>query len=511
MALGLSGLNPNTNLPGLMAQRSLTQANRSQQSALEKLSSGLRINQARDNPAGLVISEHLRAQLGGLQQAMRNSQEAYNTLSIAEGGLQEASSSLLQMRQLAVHALNAGTTDSAQVSADQAELNGLVNTVANVAGTTRYAESDLLNGAQQIDFRASGDTAILDREGTRINLVSGSADVVQMRFAGGAGNQAERAYVESDAVAGGALAEETTLTVEGTAGSREFTFRAGTTVEEMVQTVNSAADQTGVEAFSFNSDTQLRLVSEDYGADAFVQVEQGEGGRVFTAADPNQTTVRDQGQNATVQVKGIEQQTDGLDLDVANSAFSGTFSFNAGDPARTTVAQAGYGEDTLTDAAEARDVRLGELRGGMQLQLGEGEGTQNRETVALNDMSPENLGRVTRDGETFTLADLRSGGAASLAEDPAAALAVIDQAITDVASERGRIGAYQSNTLQRNINSLGVAVENVTATESGIRDADMARQMTNFVRNQILQRSSIYSMQAANVNAHQVLGLLGEA
>jgi flagellin len=495
----------NSNLNALFAQRNLAGTSRRQASSLQKLSSGFKINSAKDNPAGLVISEYLRSQLNGINQSVRNSQEAFNTLAIAEGGLEGSSSSLLRMRELALHALNTGVTGSNQISADQAELNGLVATVANAANTTNYAGNNLLNGANAITFGTNDPDALIDTAGTRISSVGDAVDSVNVQFAGGAVNQAERAYLESGPQAGGVLTADTTFTVQGENGAREFSFSAGTAVTDIATAVNDAADSTGVNAFAFNGDTQLRFVSEEFGADATVRVEQTEGD-LFAAAG---NTVQDTGQNATLNVQGQEVETEGLTARVSNAAFSGEIDFEEGDVANTTIAQTGYDQDTLTDATAARTAELTDVRGGMQLQLGEGAGTQNRDVFGLNPMDPSNLGRVELNGETFTLADLTSGGSASLATNPQAALRVIDQAIADVAGERARIGAYQANTLQRNINSLSVAAENVTATESAIRDTDFAEEITKFIREQLLTKVGVMSVQSANLNAENTLKLLG--
>lgn len=501
----MAPLGINSNISSIFAQQQLGRASRNKASSLAKLSSGLQINQGRDNPAGLVISEYLRAQLGGIQQAVRNSQEAYNTLSIAEGGMNEMSSMLTRMRGLAVASLNTGVAGTGQISANQAELNGMLNTFARTADTTRYAGKPLLNGSQAIDFRASGDTQLLDAAGTRIDLVADNADTVALQFSGETSAQAERATVESAAQAGGTLAAETTFTVTGEVGSQEFTFAAGTALSDVAATVDAAAERTGVNAYAIRGDTELRLASTAYGENASVEVEQGTGDLFAAPGD----TVRDAGQNATVTVKGIEIETDGLEAEVANSAFSGSFTFQAGDPAATTIAQTGYDQDNLTDATTARGVQLGELQGGMQLQLGEGAGQTERQTFGLRSMALSDIGRVEVDGQSYSLADLASGGSAALASDPEVALQVIDQAVADVAGERSRIGAYQANTLQTNINALSVAAENVTATESGIRDTNMAQEMTNFVRAQLLEQVGAMNVQSANVNAGSVLRLLG--
>lgn len=500
-------LNVNTNLSALIAQRNLGRANNIQNNALGKLSSGFKINSAKDNPAGLIISEYLRSQLGGIERSVRNSQEAYNTLSIAEGGMNEMSNMLTRMRSLAIGSANTGVAGSGQVSANQAELNGMLNTFARIADTTRYSDQNLLNGAQSITYAAGGDTEILDQSATSINLVAEDAAPVDMSFAGGQANQAEKAYVESNEFAGGTLTSDVSFTIEGSEGSRELSFNAGTEISEVADQINNISGSTGVTAYSIKGDTQLRLVSENYGSEATVEVSEGtNSGELFTTAGE---TVSDSGQDATLTIKGVEVETSGLTADVANSAFSGTIAFNEGDPADTSIAQVGYDQDSLTDADTAREVQLGDIRGGMQLQLGEGAGTQNRETFGLRNMNLSNLGQVTVDGEEYSMADLMSGGTASLAANPEVAMKVIDQAIADVSGERGRIGAYQANTLQTNINSLQVAAENVASTESGIRDANMAEEMTNFIRGQILSRVGAMNVQSANMSAKNVLSLLG--
>ncbi len=499
------GLGINRTYSALAAQNQLLRATQQQQTAFERLSSGLRIQRGREGPASLVISEYLRAQLGGIQQATRNTQEAYNTLAIAEGGLSQLSDALTRARGLVTHALNSGVTSAGQASANQAELNGILNAAARIAETTRFADQPLISGAREIRFTANDPQALLDLDATRIDLVADDVQNVPVRFAGGAENQAERAYVESAAVAGGELTEDVEFTVRGTEGERTFSFAAGTSVEDVAAAVEAAADETGVNAYAIQGGTRLRLASQAYGEEATVEVEQAADSAALFA-EPGQT-VQDAGQNATVDVRGVAVETDGLTAEVANAAFTGTLAFNPGEPGATTIAQTGYAEDALTDATTERELTLNDVRGGVELQLGPGAGDRTR--FGVTGMGPQQLGRTTVDGATYTLADLFSGGAASLAQNPEAALQVLDQAIADVAAERGRIGAFQSQTLETNLNSLAVAAENVTATESGIRDANMAREITELFRAQLLQEVGIFNIQSANVNAQNALRLLG--
>ncbi len=501
MALGI-----NTNIPGLSANRFLLGSTRKVNSALQKLSSGFRVNQAKDGPAALVISELLRSQTSGLQQAVQNTQEANNVLSIAEGGLSEMSSMLTRMRQLAVHASNSGITSSAQISADQAEMNGMLSAISRLANTTSFGSQQLLNGSQSIVFSASDADGILDLAGSNISEVADiSGQTVNLDYSGNVADQAEKAYLETNLGGGPALAQDQSFTITGNQGNFDFNFTAGTSITDMADIINNRSDTTGVTAYAINGGTELRLVSNEYGADATVSVQQTQG-TAFAAVGQ---TVTDQGQNATLTVAGEQMQTSGLNLEVESQGFAGTFAFNADNAGATTIAQTGYDQDVLTDATAARSATISDIKGGMRFQLGGGAGTQNRDIFSLGSAQPANLGQVSVNGQNYSLNDLFSGGSASLANNPDIAMRVIDQAIQDVSSQRAKIGAYQANTLQTNANALGIAIENMTATESAIRDTDMAAQITQFIQAQLQQKAGIMGVQSANVNAQNVLKLLG--
>jgi len=142
----MSLLRINHNISALNTQRNLNVNSFSLGKSLQKLSSGFRINTAADGPADLVISEGLRAQVGGLKAAIRNSQEASNFMGIAEGALQEVSNLLVSMRALAVHAANDGVVTDEQVVADQAELTNALATIDRIDVVTRFAGSAVFGG-----------------------------------------------------------------------------------------------------------------------------------------------------------------------------------------------------------------------------------------------------------------------------------------------------------------------------------------------------------------------------
>ncbi|MCL1999902.1 MAG: flagellin, partial [Planctomycetes bacterium] len=472
--------------------------------ALEKLSSGLRINRGADDPSGLIISELLRSRISGYERALRNTQETSNVMSIAEGGLSSVSSMLTKMKSLAVHALNSGITSGAQVSADQMELNSALSTIQRVVSTTNYAGANLLDGARGFTYATQDPGNLIDRTGTSIAGISGTASrEVAISFAGGASAQAERAYSEAD-FGGAVLAEAQEFTILGNDGARSFSFAAGTSVADMADQINQAAGSTGVNAYAIRDDgsgaTSIRLASAEYGADAMLRVDQAVGSGFAAAGD----AVLRYGRNASVSVNGTDVITNGLTANVATADLNATISFQA-----DAIAQTGYDQDSLINAGQAQSARLTDIRGGMQLQLGEGSGGQERQAISLGNYNPAVLGQVAVDGRTYSLNDLYSGGAASLANNPGLAMRIIDQAIADVSAGRANIGAYQANALETNANNLMVAIENTTATESSIRDTDMAMAITLYIKNKLLEDAGLRGVQNANMNANNVAKLLG--
>jgi flagellin len=300
-------------------------------------------------------------------------------------------------------------------------------------------------------------------------------------------------------------------------------------------------------SFTMTADMGLRLYSEDYGENAQIKMEATQGNLWdYYSGDPEQrwagykniaggsedSAVTVSGQNAQVSINGHVYETDGLELNVATSDLAARLMFDEGELGRTGVAQTGYDIGATTtaigqffnvnnfavNAGFVSTEKLDELVGGMQLQLGEGAGDQERTTVALQSMAIANLGHVkfkddfdadgTEETKMLSLQDMLGGGYASLATDPVKALDIIDQAISDVSTMRARIGALQSNMLQTNANSLAVAIENIAKTESAIRDADMASETTEFTKNQVLINASTSMLAQANAQSQNVLKLL---
>ena len=161
-------LRVNTNTMAFNAYRNLSATDSSMGKSLEKLSSGLRINRAGDDASGLVISENLRSQVGGLKQAVRNAQDGISVVQTAEGALTEVHAMLQRMRDLAVQAANTGSNGTTAIAAAQAEVDQLVSAIDDIASRTKFGGTQLLSGGSSLSFQVganSGETLAVTLKG----------------------------------------------------------------------------------------------------------------------------------------------------------------------------------------------------------------------------------------------------------------------------------------------------------------------------------------------------------
>ncbi|MGQ9607286.1 MAG: flagellin, partial [Thermogutta sp.] len=236
-----------------------------------------------------------------------------------------------------------------------------------------------------------------------------------------------------------------------------------------------------------NSDaatTGLLFKANEYGSDAFVSV-RALNGTKFTVTDQNNlVTTRNAGTDVDVLVNGIRAVGKGLQASINTAALDLTFSIF----------------ETLTDGATTSFRIVG---GGAQFQLGPDVVSNQQARLGIQSVNTAKLGGVA--GRLF---ELRSGGPKSLTGDVNGAAAVVDEVISQITTLRGRLGAFQRTTVETNINSLNDALENLTAAESAIRDADFAAESAALTRAQILVQSGVSVLSIANQNPQAVLALL---
>ena len=313
----------NHNIESMVAHRNLLMNDRALSKSLERLASGQKVNRAADDPAALVISEHMRAQVSGMHQAIKNNEIAISLVQTAEGSMNEISNLLVSLRQRAISAANVGASDQSMIEANQAEIENALASIDRLVTTTQFGHYKLLDGTNasrtEIKFRTDSDGEfVLDGDDNKI--------------------------IESRS------------TVEG------LRFHVGP-----------------------NADHQASVSIRNMHTNQLGRVAEGQNRSSFASL---------------------------ADIDVRNE-----------------------------------------------------QGAQD-------------------------------------------ALAIIDQALTEVATVRGEIGAFQSQTLETNLTSLQIASENMTAAESTLRDTDMAQELATFTRNQIMSQSATAQLAQANALPQNVLRLL---
>ncbi len=242
----------NTNVQALFGHRMMQKNDMAISKSLEKLSSGLKINRAGDNPAGLIISEQLRAQLGGLEQAQSNTEQAVAMVQTAEGALDEMSSLLSKAKKLALSSMSSATTDSTQAAANNTEYSNLVSSINRIAQQTQYAGTALLDGTM-----SSGKTVQLGAftgQNTTISIAGMSAINLGLNSAGGlaydvttAGNASQvlslvEAAITTVSTARGNLGAIQSNSLETTLNSLRTSYENLSAAESTVRNVDFAAE-----------------------------------------------------------------------------------------------------------------------------------------------------------------------------------------------------------------------------------------------------------------------------
>ncbi len=479
----------NTNVPAIQAIRHLTRNFADLTLRLERLGTGLRINRGRDDPAGLIASERLRFEIGTLRQAIENSQRANNVISTAEAALGEVNALLLDIQALVVEAANKGALTDEEVNANQLQIDSILTSIDRIANTTTFGSKKLLDGSQAYNLSSVPTVALASVAVFTARLPQGSTRQVKVTVT----QSAQTAQVSFVGANAGAVSTTSATTIEilGPLGTEILSFASGTTFQDIRTAINSVADATGVLAVvsspSIGSIASAVLLNTTmFGSDAFVSVASIQGS--FIVNGSGNTVTRDDGRDATVLVDGQPTFVRGLRADART----------AGLDARIYLTPT-FGQ-TLSSATF-------DITGGGTLFQLTSEVTPNGQVhMGLNSIRSTQLGNSV----IGLLYSLRSGSQNDLdSQNFLTAQNIVQEAVDQVSTYRGRLGNLQKNTIDTNINSQGVALENVIASESVIRDADMAVELSALSRAQILVQSTQSTLQIANSVPNLVLALLG--
>ena len=519
----------NHNISALNAWRSLDQVNSSMGKTLEKLSSGLRINRAGDDAAGLAISEKMRGQIKGLDMAVKNAQDAISLIQTAEGALTETHSILQRMRELADQAAS-DTNTNVDRNQIQAEIDQLREEIDRIARTTEFNTMKLLDGKIE-SFRPEADVKVVtggnfdlqattDLKGLELANFTGTVNTSGAKVAlnlgaftlgavtvklldGSVTDTAGTIQIISNGttiakITAFSVSDNGTKTVSTTLGDLKFDFElsdahTGTTVKIRIDSMNvSLATSKAVEDVQEGSYVVEVGQFKDEGTsplDVRVNYFNKEGLATSPIVDFSDGKAFIVGKLSG----GIAATTGGFSVSFNNNVSKAlAFSWNTGVYDIKDFNGALPKEEVIDSGVVRAEERWYEDTS-LIFQIGANEG-QNM-VAGLDDMRAAALG-LTNDSLKVTDQDSAER-----------TIMVIDAAIHKVSSARAKIGAVQ-NRLEHTISNLGVASENLTAAESRIRDVDMAKEIMEFIKQQILMQSANAMLAQSNMIPQNVLQLL---
>jgi len=464
----------NTNVSSLNAQRNLSQSGSDLATSMERLSSGMRINSAKDDAAGLQISNRLTSQINGLGVAQRNANDGISMAQTAEGSMQESTNILQRMRELALQSAN-GSNSTEDRESLQKEVVALQDELTRISDTTSFGGQQLLNG----DFGSRnfqvGSNA---NETISISLSSTAADKI------------------------GSL--EATTNITATAGSVSFAVGGETydvdasgasDAADKAAAINARTSEHGVTA-EVNSVTTATLSSLDFDTGGTMSFDIGGEGITGTSNAEIASAINDlDGYTAEDDGSGTITITNTAGAPIALTNFAGTgntgggqvsASFADSDTSNTTgdASLVNGGTDSATASATTEVVTL-----------------SSKADFTVNDNSAGDVA-VVATGDTVQDIDLTTELGSQSAID------IIDDALAQIDSQRADLGAVQ-NRFGHTISNLSNIQENVSASRSRIQDTDFATETANMTKNQILQQAGTSILSQANQLPQAALSLLG--
>jgi flagellin len=510
----------NTNVASINGQRNLMGSTNGLETSMNRLASGLRINSARDDAAGLQISNRLTSQINGLNVAMRNANDGISMAQTAEGAMQESTNILQRMRDLSIQAANA-TNSTVDRKALQEEVIQLKSELDRIANTTTFGGQKLLDGSfgvQQFQVGSqANETIAISINSAQIDDLGSARYAMQGTNVAGSANTTLGAAAATTTHPLAAAAE--VLTIDGI-NSGQISVAQDDSAADMAAKINSIFNTTGVNA---DSKTVVRLETlADANAGDGISFDLGNGTATETISFTATGVVEDDMQtmvnkiNEVAAVTGIGAQYDAASTSVIMTSESGdnivfdnwSDSGATGTAATVRVQGRSYRDDqdvgafvTLDAANVANDQAS--VKGQIQLDstvlFSVSSDTANSDITGL--AGATGLAQAVED--SIESVDITT---AAGAQD---AIAIIDGALAKIDRNRATLGAVQ-NRLTSTINNLANIVENSSGARARIRDTDFAMETAEMTRNQILQQAGTSILAQANQLPQAALSLLGQ-
>jgi flagellin len=490
----------------LNAQRNLSKSGQSLATSMQRLSSGLRINSAKDDAAGLAITDRMTSQIRGLNQAVRNANDGISLAQTAEGSLQETSNILQRMRELSIQSANDTNSDSDRANI-QKEVTQLQSEINRIAEQTSFNGKAILDGSfstAKFHVGAFADQTISVGIGSAKGDVMGAYAVTTSGTATATSTGTDRADAPN-------LVDAQVLTITGDLGSSDVTLGGGEAASEIATSVNAVQTDTGVTASAVTK-ARIQTVTA-IGNQSFTLLSQDSSGTVGTAA------------TISFSLTATTDLTNLADAINAKTGDTGITAELAADKTTVTLTNANGDDIVIENALEG--AASGPV---FSVQGLNSDGTTSGAAVALSDAAlADDSARVTGDvtynaTSTFSVSTDTTGLLFSSASNAGlltsvddidvssqsganAALSVIDAALSFISNTRADLGAVQ-NRMESTISNLSNISENVSAARSRVQDADFALETANLTRSQILQQAGTAMLSQANSSPQSVLSLL---
>lgn len=458
------------NISAMIANGHLQKTNKAMDKSLERLTSGYRINRASDDAAGMAISQKMKSQIAGLNQASRNASDGISVIQTAEGALTEVESMLQRARELSVQASN-GTNTADDREAIQKEITQLMSEVDRISADTEFNTKSLLNG--DVDRKSFSDN-------TKIKLISSSDDVLSKKY-----------NIEVTQLGGSAVITGTNNTLTGsitsdlagkiTINGETIEINEGDTEAQVTQKLRDVCERVGgtLEIKTAGADNAYVLKTKQTGASESLEIYCDNPHLAAKLGLPNGTTVN------------------GTDAKITLDSFSST---------STVVMEGNVAKITDRDGFEMR-IEISE-----DLVLG---GTSGKAQISVLDAGPMVLQIGGNEGQTVSVSipevSTKTLGLENVnvltQKEAAKSITLLDNAINQVSNVRAKLGAYQ-NRLDHSIQSLDTTSINLTESLSRIEDVDMAEEMATFTQKKVLSQAGVSMLAQANESPQRILSLL---
>ena len=506
----------NTNVDAFEAQRQLSLVSMDFSKAVQQLSSGLRINTAADDAAGLAISQKLQTQVKGFDQGARNAQDAVSMIQTGESALNTTHSMLQRMRQLAVQAANDTYTDIDRKNI-QAEINQLISEIDRISQQTDFNTKKLLDGSTA--GQALGGGANIR------GLVVQAGVAIATTFSITAATSATRSAVEAASAQGSFFTQSSSITITGALGTQTFTAQAGESLEDFFQIVNNSGIGVTMGVDQNTSTGAIQIVNNYFGVNtgtglvlsgpgAVTVVDNGityPQGTVFTGGPEAVTVANATGdfgttglcmQFTTAGQVGSVDSTGTFQAVTASNAVV-TISTQAGS---VTITATGLNSDTISGTGLASGVVITLETPGT---LSTGDSFFVKQNASLQFQVGANANQTV--SIELDAANSQTLGIGSLSvltqKDAETSISQLDRAIQSISASRANMGAVINRLTNSLVNDQS-AGENAAASNSRIEDVNMAQETVQFTRDQILMQAGTSILAQANQAPTSILSLL---